>query len=190
VRLLFGHAFEPAAWTLRILLLGALVATVSVAGSAIVYGTDKIGFALRWGAVAAVATLSLDFLLIPSFGALGAAVANVGGQVVAIGATLAFSLTPSGFRFPWVASFRTLAAGVLAAFAASLLEASLRGILGLLAAIAVGVSTYAGAVLVSGALRSDDWVLVKLLVPGLSRRSAHLHALLTWVLGPAPGDRP
>jgi len=190
VRLLYGPAYEPAALALSILLLGGLVSTVSVAGSAIMYGTDRIGFALRWGAVAATATLSLDFLLIPSFGALGAAVASVGGQAVAIGATVALSLAPSGFRFPWGVSARTLTAGVVAALAANVVEASLMGIAGLLAAIAVGASTYAVGVLASGVLRQEDWVLVKLLIPRLSTRSAYLRAFLTWALGPAPGDRP
>lgn len=189
-RLLYGPDFEPAALTLSILLLGALVSTVSVAGSAIVYGTDRMAFALRWGAVAAVMTLTLNGLLIPSFGAPGAAIANVAGQFVAIAATLALSLAPSGFRFPWGVSVRTLAAGFVAALAAGLVEGWLGGGVGLLAAVAVGLLTYLGAVLVLGVLRPDDWTLVNLLAPKLSRRSASFRALLTWALGPVPGDRP
>jgi O-antigen/teichoic acid export membrane protein len=190
VRLLYGPDFEPAALTLSILLIGALVTTVSVAGSAIVYGTDRMGFALRWGAVAAATTLSLNGLLIPSFGAPGAAVANVAGQGVAIVATLALSLTPSGFCFPWGVSIRTLTAGLVAAFAAGLIEAWLGGLVGLLAAVPVGLATYVGAVLVLRVLRPADWTLVNLLVPETARRSAHFRALLIWALGPVPGDRP
>jgi len=172
LRFLYGAAYEPAASTLGILLLGAFAATVTVAGSAVIYGTDRMGFALRSGAAAAVATLSLDYLLIPSFGARGAAVANVAGQIVAIGATLAVSLSPSGFHFPWAAALRALLAGGLAAGAARLVESAVGGFVGLLAGGLVGLAVYVACVLVSGALGSDERSQLKLFLAGLLVRPA------------------
>jgi O-antigen/teichoic acid export membrane protein len=188
VRLLYGGGFEPAAAALAVLSLGGLVACVSVAGSAIVYGTDKIDFALRWGAVAAATTLLLNLLLIPRYGSIGAATANVTGQVVAVSATLTLALRPSGYRFPWAAALRALAAGTAAACVANFIAGSIPGSIGMLVAIAAGISTYVVAIVVSGSLQPDDWLLAGLLAPHLARRSPYVRAILTWALGPAPGD--
>ncbi len=115
---LFGPRFASSSAPMVILLVGGLVPAIAVPGSAIVYGTDRIGFALRLGAAAAVVTLLADVLLIPGHGARSAALANLSGQLFATVATYVLSLRPSGFAVPWVGVLRAVLAAALGAAAA------------------------------------------------------------------------
>jgi hypothetical protein len=109
--------------------------------------------------------------------------------MTAIGATLAFGLVPSGFRFPWGVLARAIASGVFGAGAARLVAQALPGVVGLLAGFSLGLTIYLGLVVMTGALRNADWALVPLLAPGIALRSASLRTFLIRRLGPPTGDR-
>ena len=80
IRLLYGPGFEPAAVVFQILLVSVLFGVLGQAARNALLVRESQSFLLKTGAVAAVASIVLDFVLIPQFGAIGAAIANTAVQ--------------------------------------------------------------------------------------------------------------
>jgi O-antigen/teichoic acid export membrane protein len=76
MRLLYGAQFGPAVTPARVLLAGMLLAGGSGIASAYLYGRGTPGLNSIVLGAGLVITVVLDLLLIPRFGALGAAVAS------------------------------------------------------------------------------------------------------------------
>jgi O-antigen/teichoic acid export membrane protein len=155
-RLVFGRTFAGAGLPLAILLAGGLVPAVAVPGSAIIYGTDRMGFALRSGAAAAVVTLVADLTLIPRHGAVGAAFANLSGQIFATAVTFALSLRPTGFGFPWLRILPAALSAGLAALASYGVSVLVGGPAGLMLGAAAGGLGYLVALRALRVLEPSD----------------------------------
>lgn len=76
MRLLYGAEFAPAIDPARVLLVGMLLAGASGVASAYLYGRGSPGLNSLVLGLGLVVTVVLDLLLIPRFGAMGAAIAS------------------------------------------------------------------------------------------------------------------
>jgi O-antigen/teichoic acid export membrane protein len=120
--------------------------------------TEAQGFMVRWLTVCAVINISLDFALIPTHGAIGAAVANGLAQTLAvlgvwIKGSAALRLTPP-FQF---LAHVTLAGLVMMAAVIGLTRVA-PAALGLFGGVALGVLVFGAAVRVTGCLNPTDVV--------------------------------
>jgi O-antigen/teichoic acid export membrane protein len=101
MRLLYGAAFGPAVAPARVLLAGMLLAGASGVASAYLYGRGTPGLNSIVLGIGLVITVVLDVLLIPTHGAMGAAIASTAAYLstdaVLIGLLLRLS-TPSNAR--------------------------------------------------------------------------------------------
>jgi O-antigen/teichoic acid export membrane protein len=82
VALLYGPAYAGATVVLQILLVAVLFAVLGQAASSALLGLENQRRLLKTTALAAVLSLVLDFILIPRWGAPGAALANTISQAV------------------------------------------------------------------------------------------------------------
>jgi O-antigen/teichoic acid export membrane protein len=113
VKLVYGPAFDDVGPVLLILLLGMpFVPMWNVAGATL-SGLGHAREQLLSGVAAAVVNVALAFLLIPRFDAIGAAIANVGGQ---LSATLV--LMPLAYRAVGTSAWRPASLGLAAGAAA------------------------------------------------------------------------
>jgi O-antigen/teichoic acid export membrane protein len=80
IHLLYGERFTPAVGVLQILLVAVIFGVLGQASSAALLSLEGQGWLLKTGAIAAAGSLVLDVLLIPRYGAIGAAVANTAAQ--------------------------------------------------------------------------------------------------------------
>jgi O-antigen/teichoic acid export membrane protein len=80
VRLLYGPGFKPATVVLQILLTSIVFGVLGQAGRSALLGFERQGLLLKTGVIAAVLSILLDLLLIPRWGAIGAALANTAVQ--------------------------------------------------------------------------------------------------------------
>jgi O-antigen/teichoic acid export membrane protein len=97
VRLLYGPAYLPAVPVLQILLAASIFGVAGQAASATLLGMEAQSWLLKTGLAAVVLSLTLDFLLIPRWGAIGAAIANAvtqGSWAVAVSAPLWRRISP------------------------------------------------------------------------------------------------
>jgi O-antigen/teichoic acid export membrane protein len=85
MRLLYGEQFDTAVTPARVLLVGMLLAGASGVASAYLYGRGTPGLNSIVLGLGLVVTVVLDLLLIPQFGALGAAVASTAAYLATDG---------------------------------------------------------------------------------------------------------
>jgi O-antigen/teichoic acid export membrane protein len=85
MRLLYGEQFDAAVTPARVLLVGMLLAGASGVASAYLYGRGTPGLNSIVLGLGLVVTVVLDLLLIPRFGALGAAVASTAAYLATDG---------------------------------------------------------------------------------------------------------
>jgi O-antigen/teichoic acid export membrane protein len=76
VSALYGGGFAPAAIVLQILLVAVVFSVLAQASRSALLGMEAQGRLLKTGVIAAAASIALDLLLIPRWGAIGAAIAN------------------------------------------------------------------------------------------------------------------
>lgn len=81
--LIYGKDYQPMARVLAIVSLLAIPKAMMQAPTALLQSTEKQRHLIFWGCVGGAVDVTLDILLIPGYGAIGAAVANGIGQTVA-----------------------------------------------------------------------------------------------------------
>lgn len=101
VQLIYGSEYLSLVLPLRILIVSVILTSLGAINSTLLVGTEKQSFIAKYGTVIAVLNVTLDLLLIPRHGALGAAIANCSAQIAgAIGGTV-YALHYLRVRFPW-----------------------------------------------------------------------------------------
>ena len=156
VDLLYTQAkFPGTAPALRILAFALLAQYLNTVAVIVLQATDRQSRWTRAGAAAAVVNPAVNFILIPLYGHLGAAVTTVITEAMLL--TLALRACPEGILdgSDLRALIRALAAGTILAGALLL---GLRW--GLLPAVVLGLPSYLLAALHLGALSRDDLGLV------------------------------
>lgn len=82
VGVVYGQAFVPAAVVFQILLISMIFSVLGQASQSALLGVDAKGWLLKTGLASAIISIGLDLMLIPRWGAVGAAVANTSVQAI------------------------------------------------------------------------------------------------------------
>jgi len=124
LRVIYGDEFRGTATPLTIMLLLLPFLALLHTSMSLLVGLGKQWFPLTFGAVAALANIGLDFLLIPRYDAVGAAIANSAGQVTAALPMIAYAVwCVRGIDWDVFALVRAgLTAGVAGVAAAGVLQ--------------------------------------------------------------------
>jgi len=156
-----GPAYEgPAAWPFRIALVGGAIGAIGAASSSLLYAVGGERFILRMGIALAAANVVLDLVLIPPFGAVGAAIANTATQTLAVAIGTAWVAATVARAFPRPSEIaRIAAAAALMAGLLLFLGPPGPGVVPLLGRIGAGAAAYGVLVLLMGALDPADKVL-------------------------------
>ncbi len=83
VRVIYGSQYLPAIPVFIVVALFSIPKAILTPAQSLLYSAEDLGFILKWGCIAAAINVLLDFVLIPSHGALGAAWANGVAQTFA-----------------------------------------------------------------------------------------------------------
>ncbi|HXA55265.1 MAG TPA: glycosyltransferase [Solirubrobacteraceae bacterium] len=191
IRLVYGSSYSAAGPLLLILLtLFPLIPLLGVANSLLV-GLGVLRVALIWELVGAAATIGLNFLLVPTHAAVGAAIADVGGQLVVVIPVLVYAgmqVAPAAIDARAIA--RAALASAPAGAAAWIVDVSLGGVAGLVGGALAGLVVFAPLATLLRVIpaRDRDWLrdivqlrygeragrLAETLVsdPGIARRAA------------------
>jgi O-antigen/teichoic acid export membrane protein len=162
VHLLYGLKYMPSVLPLQILLICQAFTSIGMVSSPLVMGTEKQGFIAKYGTLIAVLNIALDIILIPKFGALGAAGANCAAQFAGVLGGTFYTVRYIGVRFPWRATVAIYSATVIAlAPAAYLANLTHSGIVALVGCVAVGSVLYPGMLVLFGELGKRDLNILK-----------------------------
>ena len=156
--LLYGHEFLPMSSVLAILLVGNIVGALATVSSTILHSVDEQGFIVRLGLIGVLLNIGLNFLLIPRYGAIGAAFANSGSQLVSGVVGITYSTRRLNLTFPLRSLGRIGMAALSAAAVAWLISVWLGG---LVLAIGSGILVYPVMLRLFAALETSDHALLR-----------------------------
>jgi O-antigen/teichoic acid export membrane protein len=159
LRLVYGEDFSGAGPVVVLLLLPLPIVTLMNLSKVVLAGMGRQRFQLASGAVGAVANIGLDFALIPHYDAVGAALANAGGQLVSGLPVLVYAIRRIGVRHwePWPLA-RTLLASIAAGLGGWLVQHWLGGVAGLLVGLTVATALFAALAVALRILTVSDAV--------------------------------
>ncbi len=177
---LYGPEFLAMAPVLAILLVGNIVGALAAISATVLHSVERQNIIVRLGLTVAVINIVLDFFLIPSYGAVGAAIANSGSQLISGVGGIAYTVHYLDLPFPTRALGRIGLAAIASAAAAWLISLWLGG---LVLAIFAGVLAYPVALRLFAALDESDQSLLDRLTPYLPRSLTPLYqSLIDFVL--------
>lgn len=122
VQVLFGREYSPLVPVTRILLISGGLSAVVASAAAVLYGTGGQNFILKLAAIAASVNILLDILLIPIWGAIGAALANALAQSLGVISGTFYLVQIRKMPFPWWDSLKVLVASIGAALSVYILK--------------------------------------------------------------------
>ena len=154
--LIYGKAFAPAVPAAIVLAGAATISVTSIVATNLVQAVDRSDFIFFSSVLGAVLAVLAGFLLVPSFGVLGAAVARAAIQATMVAAGLWFVARRLHYPVPLAALARLLLAAVIAASPAALCVLLIDRPFSLLIAVPAAVLLYVLALRLTGALPESD----------------------------------
>ena len=159
LRVVYGEGFSGAGPVVVLLLIPLPIVTLMNLSKVVLAGMGRQGFQLASGAVGAAANIALDFALIPHYDAVGAALANAGGQLVSGLPVLVYAIRRIGIAHwePWPLA-RTLLASIGAGVAGWLVQYWLGGVAGIVVGLAAATAVFAALAVALRILTVSDAV--------------------------------
>jgi O-antigen/teichoic acid export membrane protein len=108
----YGKAYAEAEVCFQILCVSALLSSLAQPGSAVMYASNRQGFILAYGSVLAALNIGLCYLIIPEYGARGAAACYAVSSILGVGGGFAYTTRKMGLVIPWSAWAKTAAASL------------------------------------------------------------------------------
>jgi len=156
VPLLYGKAYEPMTAVLAVSATLAISKALITAPTQLLQATENQGFLLLWGCICGAVDVLLDFLLVPSRGATGAAWANGLAQTLACVGVWTYAWRRFRLDLRLNEFARLAAAGILMVAGVLACRRWLHGTPGLAAAVLLGAAIWLGALRLLRVLTAAD----------------------------------
>ena len=153
VALLYGPEFLAMSPILSILFVGSIGGSIASVSVSVLYSMERQSYLVRMNAVVALFNVIVSLLLIPSFGAMGAAIATCISQTVSSILCIVYAGRQLQVSLPFRVLSRVLLAALTAAVAAWLLSIWLGG---LVVAVAAALLIYPIVLRAFAALDASD----------------------------------
>ena len=160
--ILYGVSFQPASFVFAILLLGGTVGLISTSSSALLYGVELQKIVVGVEVLSALVNLLASWLLVPPFGAKGAAFATTIAQLVGgLGMIIYAYKRVMKQKFPITFIWRIFSASALMGVVGFFLIDSIKGVTGLAITLIVSLPMYIICLFFTRSFTSDDIVLLE-----------------------------
>jgi O-antigen/teichoic acid export membrane protein len=153
---IYGPRFAAGVSVFVVMALLAIPRIVLAPAQALLQASEKQGFLVWWGCLCGVINVAVDFFLIPSHGAVGAAFGNGTAQAMAAcGAWIYVARHFSADLKPWLLARVAVSAAAMGAIVA-VVNRSLPPLPGAIAGLVVGVIAYPVMLRLTHALSEED----------------------------------
>lgn len=142
IRIMYGPEYVPAIPVFALMTLLVIPKAVVGTASAVLRAVEKQGFSVKWMMVSAVATVALDYWLIPRYGAMGAAWGNGLAQWIAAAGVWTYAIREEKIRLPWGELSRMVAAACTMGAAAYSVTLFLPSVFAIIVGVPVGAVVY------------------------------------------------
>jgi O-antigen/teichoic acid export membrane protein len=156
VPLVYGERYRPMISTLSMVAVFAIPKALVAAPNMLLQSTERQGFMIWWGCLCGVVDIGLDFLLTPTYGANGAAVANGAGQTMGALGCWIYAWRVYHLDFKSSKFGRMMLSGVLMAAGVVAFTRAIPGYVGMIGAIPVGAVIWFVALRLTGSLKPED----------------------------------
>ncbi|HEX3020147.1 MAG TPA: flippase [Chitinispirillaceae bacterium] len=169
VSYLYGNEFTGAQPVLQIIFFTSIISSLSNPGSAILYGFEKQSFIYKYGMILAIINIILDFFLIKTYGALGAAICN--GITTTLGSVggLIYTCKIMDLTFPFNSIFKILCSTVLMGITMQFVILQNNCFIGFSVSLLAGLMVYTALSIFLGTIEKEDSALlecIKSVLPG------------------------
>ncbi len=153
---IYGKAYGPMILPFQVMAVGGIFGALSAPASAVLHSLEAQRLLLRQGLIAAAFNLALDLLLIPPWGAVGAALANSLAQAMAAFLVILYATGRIGAPYPYPGLLKILLSSLImiCVILPIVIYSSFFG--HVIAAIAGGAAAYLLALRVTSALEPSD----------------------------------
>ena len=172
IHYLYGHDYIGAQRTMQILFVTSIFSTLSNPAAAILYGYEKQSFIYKYGAALAVFNIVLDFFLIKTYGATGAAVCY--GITTALASTggLFYTCRLMQLQYPFASVFKIIFSTIMMGVVMEIVILHNHDLPGFIVSSLSGIIVYLVSSFVLGTFEEEDFVLlgsVKTALPGKTK---------------------
>ena len=137
-----------------------MITSLSKPGSAILYGTERQSFILKYGLVLAVINLGLNFLIIPSYGAMGAAfccaLVTMAGSI----GGLIYTCRTVRLTYPFQSVFKIIFSSIIMGICMKMVISQKAALFGFIFSIPLGAIIYMVSATVLGSFEEEDYILM------------------------------
>lgn len=168
IHYLYGHEFIGAQRILQIIFGASIVSSLSNPASAVLYGFEKQSFIYKYGAILAVVNIVLDIMIIPRFGAFGAAICFGITTVFGSSGGLIYTCRLMKLTYPFFSMFKIIFATMIMGIAMELVMLHNHELAGFIVALTGGAAVYLVCSVVLGTFEEEDYQLlqsVKVMLP-------------------------
>jgi O-antigen/teichoic acid export membrane protein len=158
---LYGESYARVAQILPVLLFSLFAASFTDVGIATIYALNKQRSVLIPLSATAILNLGLAYILVPKWGAVGAALANSTAQVLEGFFLIAVSFHLLDAALPWSKLRRIYLAAAIAFAPASLLALKGAPATAIAAGVASGCALYVAVLFWQQEIEPSDWALLK-----------------------------
>ncbi|KMQ51024.1 hypothetical protein CHISP_2166 [Chitinispirillum alkaliphilum] len=172
IKYLYGYEFLGAQRVLQIIFIVSAITSLSQPGSAILYGYEKQQFIFKYGSILAVLNIVINFFLIRSFGALGAAFSYATISLMGSIGGLIYTCRTMKLNYPFVPLFKILFSTIIMSMVMVLTIEKDASVLGLAMSVSAGFITYLACSVSLGSFYPEDIALLnsaKAAFPGKSK---------------------
>ncbi|MEK6590948.1 MAG: flippase [Nitrospinota bacterium] len=160
IELVYGSEYRNAAIPAQIILVFNSFGAVSRASSAILYGTEEQGFILKWGSIIAIFNIFLNLILIPKYGATGAAIANSSAQMAGVVGGAAYVNNEFGIDYPSKSVLKIFISSIVMGIGMYSVTSLFNGYRSLLLSISLSPFIYLVSLWFIGAIDAEDRRLI------------------------------
>ena len=165
IELAYGKEYLSAVIPAQMILIFNAFGAVSRASSSILYGTEEQSFILKWGSIVAISNILLDLIMIPKYGAVGAAIANSSAQMAGVIGGVVYINKEFGISYPLKTVIKIFISSIIMGIGAYIIYSTLNKYMGfasLTLAITLLLSPffYIFILWLTGAINAEDKKLI------------------------------
>ncbi|OGJ89321.1 MAG: hypothetical protein A2268_08330 [Candidatus Raymondbacteria bacterium RifOxyA12_full_50_37] len=158
---LYGHEYVGAKFVMQILFFSSMFSCLSKPSSAILYGTERQSFILKYGMVLAVVNIALDILLIKHYGALGAAICYAAVTIAGSTGGLIYTARIHSLNFPFKSLFKIVFSTIIMAISMEIILKQNPYLPGFILSVVVGAFVYFVSSIVLGGFEDEDYLIMQ-----------------------------
>ncbi|MBW1823696.1 MAG: oligosaccharide flippase family protein, partial [Deltaproteobacteria bacterium] len=161
INLTYSSEYLPVATLLIIMTVSSLFPAIGNISYNLILAVNRVDIQLKYTALAAVLNIVLDFLLIPQYGSLGAALANSSVKIISLPIWVMVTKRELGFQFPTKEIIPCLMANLSLAFFLLLIGNKYPSIFGIFLVVGIALILYPVLLLAFRAITRDDIRIAK-----------------------------